>query len=180
MKNSKPTFTTAALSALLVLGIQHSDFGSAKVNPAVVNSSGQANEVKSFAIRVDNYEETMQWYRENLNATVEGEWSVPSNPDAKLAYLNVYGFRVKVLSNVKLSTNHSQVNDFGKYQITTTGLNKAITLQVNNLNAVINDLKKQGVTASIKAANQPTIGKKAAWVKDNNGNLIKLSQSIEI
>ena len=178
MRNFRATFTTAAFSTLLILGIQHSDFGQPDPNLAVANTIEQANDTNFFAIRVANYEETMQWYRENLNATVEGEWQVPQNPDAKLAYLNVYGFRVKVLSDAKLPTNSSQVMDSHQYQINTSGLNRAISLQVKDLSAVINSLEERGVNALIEISDRSTVDEKVAFVKDNNGNKIELVQSI--
>lgn len=178
MSNFRATFTTAAFSTLLVLGIQHSDFGQPDVDLATANTLEKTNNREPFAIRVSNYDETMQWYRDNLNATVEGEWQVPHNPDAKIAYLNVYGFRVKVLSDAKVLANNAQVTDSHQYQINTSGLNSAISLPVNDLYAVIDNLEKRGVNALMKTAENSDLGQKAALVKDNNGNAIALVQSI--
>jgi methylmalonyl-CoA/ethylmalonyl-CoA epimerase len=41
-------------------------------------------------ICVPNYQETIQWYREKLDAAIEREWTVDELPDLKLAYLNIH------------------------------------------------------------------------------------------
>ena len=178
MRNFRATFTTAAFSTLFVLSIQHSDFFRPQASIASVSFIEQTDNNDSFAIRVANYDETVQWYRENLNATVEGEWQVPQNPDAMIAYLNVYGFRVKVLSDAKLPVSDTQAKNSLKYQIETTTLNKTISLPVSNLYAVIDRLEKRGVHASISTAKNFLTERKVAFIKDNNGNAIELVQSI--
>lgn len=134
--------------------------------------------VDYFAIRVADYDETLQWYRENLNATIEGEWQVPQNPDARIAYLNVYGFRIKVLSDAKLPNNDTQETDSQQYQIETRGLDKTISLRVNNLYTVIDRLERRGVNALIETAENAYLGQKVVFVEDNNGNAIAFVQSI--
>lgn len=178
MKSFKASFSTAVLSTLLILGTHYSDFAQFNVNSAVANTTEQSSNRDSFAIRVANYEETIQWYRENLNATLEGEWQVPQNPDAKLAYLNVYGFRVKVLSDAKLPINGTQITDFHQYQINTLGLNRTISLPVSDISTVIDNLEKRGVNALVATAENSYIERKVALVEDNNGNAIEFVQSI--
>ncbi|MEM7759383.1 MAG: VOC family protein [Cyanobacteria bacterium P01_A01_bin.40] len=178
MRNYRATFTTAAFSTLLVLGIQHYDLDRPQVSAASINSTEQINNTDSFAIRVADYDETVQWYRENLNATIEGEWQVPQNPDAKIAYLNVYGFRIKVLSDAKLPANSSSTLDPEKYQIDTGSLNNAISLTVNNLSAVIDSLEQKGINAVVETAENLHRDQKVALVEDNNGNAIAFVQSI--
>lgn len=170
MKNFRATFTTAAFSTLLVLGLQHSDFGQPNLDLTTANTAAQTNSREPFAIRVANYDETVQWYRENLNATIEGEWQVPQNPDARIAYLNVYGFRIKVLSNAKLPANDLQTTDYSQYQIETTSLNRAISLPVNDLSAVIDRLEQKGVNTYRD--------RQVAFVEDNNGNAVEFVQLI--
>ena len=52
-------------------------------------------------ISVPNYQETLQWYQEKLNATIEKEWTVEELPDLQLAYLDVNGFRIEVVGTTQ-------------------------------------------------------------------------------
>jgi len=46
-------------------------------------------QIDHVCLNVPNYEETLQWYQEKLDATIEHEWTVGVFPDLKLAYLSV-------------------------------------------------------------------------------------------
>jgi len=47
-------------------------------------------QIDHVCLNVPNYEETLQWYQEKLDATIEHEWTVGVFPDLKLAYLSVW------------------------------------------------------------------------------------------
>jgi len=51
-------------------------------------------QIDHVCLNVPNYEETLQWYQEKLDATIEHEWTVGVFPDLKLAYLSVYGIEI--------------------------------------------------------------------------------------
>ena len=51
--------------------------------------------IDHIMICVPNYQETIRWYRDKLDATIEKEWTVDELPDLKLAYLNIHGFRLE-------------------------------------------------------------------------------------
>jgi methylmalonyl-CoA/ethylmalonyl-CoA epimerase len=58
-------------------------------------------QIDHVCLNVPNYEETLQWYQEKLDATIEHEWTVGVFPDLKLAYLSVYGFRIEIIGSTQ-------------------------------------------------------------------------------
>jgi len=42
-------------------------------------------QIDHVCLNVPNYEETLQWYQEKLDATIEHEWTVGVFPDLKLS-----------------------------------------------------------------------------------------------
>jgi methylmalonyl-CoA/ethylmalonyl-CoA epimerase len=54
-------------------------------------------QIDHVMISVPNYSETLEWYQEKFDATIEKEWTVDELPDLQLAYLNVHGFRIEVV-----------------------------------------------------------------------------------
>lgn len=147
--------------------------------------------VDHFAISVPNYEETrtrvanlirhrelsaLQWYQDNLNATIEKEWTVAELLDLKLAYLNVHGFRLEVMGSTQSQAGMPQVADFGEH-LRTTGF-AHLCFRVNDVDAVMNNLQKRGVPTFVEAASYSNIGVRVGFVKDNNGKVIEFVQSL--
>jgi methylmalonyl-CoA/ethylmalonyl-CoA epimerase len=54
----------------------------------VSTSSLSSLQIDHVALNVPNYEETLAWYRDKLDATIEREWTVGIFPDLKLAYFS--------------------------------------------------------------------------------------------
>ncbi|WP_019506652.1 VOC family protein [Pleurocapsa sp. PCC 7319] len=131
----------------------------------------------SITISVTNYDETVQWYQENFNATIEEEWTFPELPNIMLANLNVYGLNVNIVGNNAYSTGTSQVADVNDY-LGTMDYAGLISFQVDDVDAVINELAAQGVSALIEVADYAAVGRRVAFIQDNNGNLIEFSQSL--
>ncbi|MBW4622633.1 MAG: VOC family protein [Cyanosarcina radialis HA8281-LM2] len=46
-------------------------------------------QIDHVCLNVPNYEETLRWYQEKLDATITRECTVDVFPDLKLAYLDV-------------------------------------------------------------------------------------------
>ena len=132
----------------------------------------------SITISVNNYDETVQWYQDNFNATIEEEWTFPELPNIRLANLNVYGLKVNIVGNNAYSTGISQVTDLNNY-LGTMDFAGLISFQVDDLDAVINELAAQGVTALMEVADYAAVGRRVAFIQDNNGNLIEFSQPLE-
>ena len=130
-------------------------------------------QIDHIMISVPNYRETLQWYQEKLNATIEKEWTVDELPDLQLAYLNVNGFRIEVVGTTQPRSGMPKMSDFGE-ALRTTGVGH-FCFRVNSVDDAIAQLNKRGVPTFIEAADYPNIGVRVGFVKDNNGNIIEFS-----
>ena len=124
-------------------------------------------------ISVPNYQETLQWYQEKLNATIEKEWTVDELPDLQLAYLDVNGFRIEVVGTTQAQAGMPDFKDFGE-ALRTTGIGH-FCFRVDSVDDAISKLNQKGVPTFVEAADYPNIGVRVGFVKDNNGNVIEFS-----
>jgi methylmalonyl-CoA/ethylmalonyl-CoA epimerase len=128
-------------------------------------------QIDHVALNVSNYEETLQWYRDKLDATIEHEWTVEVFPDLKLAYLNVYGFRIEVVGSTQSRSGMPATKDFGE-GLRTSGIGH-FCFRVNDVDAVLVELNRRGVPTFVELGSYPDAGVRLCFVKDNNGNLIE-------
>ena len=124
-------------------------------------------------ISVPNYQETLQWYQDKFDATIEKEWTVDELPDLQLAYLNVSGFRIEVVETTQPRSGMPDMSDFGE-ALRTTGVGH-ICFLVDSVDAAISELNQKGVPTFVEAADYPNIGVRVGFVKDNNCNVIEFS-----
>lgn len=124
-------------------------------------------------ISVPNYQETLQWYREKLNATIEKEWTVDELPDLQLAYLDVRGFRIEVVGTTQARSGMPDMSDFGE-ALRTTGIGH-FCFRVDSVDEAISELNQKGVPTFVEAADYPNVGVRVGFIKDNNGNVIEFS-----
>ena len=124
-------------------------------------------------ISVPDYHETLQWYQEKLNATIEKEWTVEELPDLQLAYLDVNGFRIEVVGTPKAQSGMPDFKDFGE-ALRTTGIGH-FCFRVDSVDDAISELNQRGVPTFVEAADYPNVGVRVGFVKDNNGNVIEFS-----
>lgn len=127
-------------------------------------------------LSVPNYQETLQWYQENFDATIEKEWTVEELPDLKLAYLNIYGFRLEIVGSSISVPGMPNFSDFGQ-SLRTSGIGH-FCFRVDSVDTVISQLKNRGVEIFVEAANYPNVGVRLCFVKDNNGNLIEFVETL--
>ena len=78
-------------------------------------------QIDHVMISVPNYRETLEWYQEKFDATIEQEWTVDELPDLQLAYLNVYGFRIEVVGTTQARVGMPDFQNFGE-ALRTTGI----------------------------------------------------------
>ena len=130
-------------------------------------------QIDHVMISVPNYQETLQWYQDKLNATIEKEWTVDELPDLQLAYLNVRGFRIEVVGTTQPRSGMPQMYNFGE-ALRTTGVGH-FCFRVKSVDDAISELNKRGVPTFVEAADYPNIGVRVGFVKDNNGNVIEFS-----
>lgn len=127
-------------------------------------------------ISVPNYQETLEWYQDKLNATIEKEWTVDELPDLQLAYLDVYGFRIEVVGTTQSRSRLPDFKNFGE-ALRTTGIGH-FCFRVDSVDDAISELNQRGVPTFVEAADYPNIGVRVGFLKDNNGNIIEFSGAI--
>lgn len=129
--------------------------------------------VDHIMLSVPNYQETMQWYQQKLDAIVEKEWVVDQLPDLKLAYLNVRGFRIEIVGS---SQPRSGMPDSSTFEeaLRTTGIGH-FCFRVDDVDVALGELKERGVQTFVEAADYPNVGVRVGFIKDNNGNIIEFS-----
>jgi methylmalonyl-CoA/ethylmalonyl-CoA epimerase len=127
--------------------------------------------IDHVCLNVPNYEETLQWYQEKLDATVTREWTVDVFPDLKLAYLDVYGFRIEIIGCTQSQVGMPTAQNFGE------GLrNRGIghfCFRVDDVDAVLAELNRRGVPTFVPLGSYPDAGVRLCFIQDNNGNLIE-------
>ena len=124
-------------------------------------------------ISVPNYQETLEWYQNKLNATIEKEWTVDELLDLQLAYLDVFGFRIEVVGTTQGRLGMPNFQNFGE-ALRTTGIGH-FCFRVDSVDEAISELNQKGVPTFVEAADYPNIGVRVGFVKDNNGNVIEFS-----
>lgn len=129
--------------------------------------------IDHIMLSVPNYEETVQWYQQKLDATVEKEWTVEQLPDLKLAYLNVYGFRIEIVGSSQSRFGMPNPSNFEE-ALRTTGIGH-FCFRVDDVDAALSELKQRGVQTFVEAADYPNVGVRVGFIKDNNGNVIEFS-----
>jgi methylmalonyl-CoA/ethylmalonyl-CoA epimerase len=138
---------------------------------SVSSSSLSSLQIDHVALNVPNYEETLAWYQDKLDATIEREWTVDVFPDLKLAYLQVYGFRIEILGSTQPHPGMPEARDFGE-GLRTSGIGH-FCFRVDNVDVVLAELNRRGVSAFVELGSYPDAGVRLCFVKDNNGNLIE-------
>ena len=128
-------------------------------------------------ICVPNYQETIQWYKDKLDATIEREWTVDELPDLKLAYLDIHGFRLEVVSSTQAQTGMSIASDFGA-SLRTIGIGH-FCFRVDDVDAALAEMNRRGVLTFVDAADYPNVGRRIGFVKDNNNNIIEFAGSLK-
>jgi methylmalonyl-CoA/ethylmalonyl-CoA epimerase len=128
-------------------------------------------------LSVTNYEETVQWYQQKLDATIEKEWVVDQLPDLKLAYLNVYGFRIEIVGSSQSRSGMPNPSNFEE-ALRTTGIGH-FCFRVDDVDAALSELFERGVKAFVEAADYHNVGVRVGFIKDNNGNVIEFAGPIK-
>lgn len=129
--------------------------------------------IDHIMLSVPNYEETVQWYQQKLDATIEKEWTVEQLPDLKLAYLNVSGFRLEIVGSSHSRSGMPNSSSFEE-ALRTTGIGH-FCFRVDDVDAALSELFSRGVQTFVEAADYPNVGVRVGFIKDNNGNIIEFS-----
>jgi methylmalonyl-CoA/ethylmalonyl-CoA epimerase len=114
----------------------------------LMSNSLRSMQIDHICLNVPNYEETLQWYQEKLDATIEHEWTVDIFPDLKLAYLNVHGFRIEIVGCTQPLTGMPVATSFGN-GLRTTGIGH-FCFRVHDVDAVLAELNRRGVKTFVE------------------------------
>lgn len=106
-----------------------------------------------------------------VSTKVTREWTVDVFPDLKLAYLDVYGFRIEVISSTQSQAGMPTAQTFGD-GLRTRGIGH-FCFRVADVDAVLAELNRRGVPTFVPLGSYPDAGVRLCFVKDNNGNLIE-------
>lgn len=128
-------------------------------------------QIDHVCLNVPNYEETLQWYQEKLDAKITREWTVDVFPDLKLAYLDVYGFRIEIIGSTQSKAGMPTAQNFGD-GLRASGIGH-FCFRVDDVDAVLAELNRRGVPTFVELGSYPDAGVRLCFVKDNNGNLIE-------
>jgi methylmalonyl-CoA/ethylmalonyl-CoA epimerase len=120
---------------------------------------------------VSNYEETLDWYQQKLDAKVTGEWTFEAIPDLKLAHLNVYGFRIEIISSTHSQPGMPMAQNLDQ-GLRTRGIGH-FCFRVDDVDAALAELNRRGVPTFVPLGSYPDVGVRICFVQDNNGNLIE-------
>lgn len=142
-----------------------------------MNSALDYMSIDHIMICVPNYQQTLQWYREKLDATIEKEWTVDELPDLQLAYLNIHGFRLEVVASNQAQNGMPVASDFGE-SLRTTGIGH-FCFRVDDVDAALAEMNRRDVTTFVEAADYSNVGRRVGFVKDNNGNIIEFAGSLK-
>ncbi|WP_289500270.1 VOC family protein [Gloeocapsopsis sp. IPPAS B-1203] len=137
----------------------------------VTANSLNSMQIDHVALNVPNFQETIAWYQEKLDAKIEREWTVDIFPDLKLAYLNVYGFRIEIVGSTQPQAGMPTAENFGD-GLRTSGIGH-FCFRVDDVDAVLAELNRRGVATFVELGSYPNAGVRLCFVKDNNGNLIE-------
>jgi len=143
------------------------------LNPKSVLAELSGNHV---GMRVPDYAAAVKWYTEKLDFRIIHEWDYA---DEKLAYLapaNTNDFWIEILAGGKLTPN-TKYGDLGK-SLEEGGYHH-ICMHVTNLNKVLAELKKRGVTIIGDTFYLDAITRRLAFIQDPWGNMIELAEVVK-
>ena len=121
------------------------------------------------ALRVVDYDAAIAWYTTKLDFTVDREWPFG---DMRLAYLSNGTVKVEILggSEAELQVPPTDLADtFGTERM------HHFYIAVDDLDVTIAELRRRGVNFLGEAFVVEEIGRRLAFLTDNNGNMIELS-----
>lgn len=131
------------------------------------------------ALRVPNFEESVQWYRDNLGFTELVRWQAPPyiDPELEFAYLELNGFQLELAGGGSPTRGVPSPNDMQEgysYQDY-----RHICLKVDDMDATITELNDRGIELFAGPFVNDTLNRKFGHIKDNNDFWIELVEYLE-
>lgn len=123
------------------------------------------------AIRVPDFTESVQWYEQKLGFHLVNHWHEGA---IEAAYLERNGFRIEILaggSPPQAGGTPTNVEEHLQMQ----GW-RHLCFRVDNVEQIITELKRQGVSVIAEPSDHPPIRRKIGLILDNNANVIEFAQ----
>jgi catechol 2,3-dioxygenase-like lactoylglutathione lyase family enzyme len=118
-----------------------------------------------------DYDGTIAWYRDNLGFQVIHEWTVPEFEGVRLAYMQLNGFIIEVVSTPDAFQEEKIPGDLVS-ALSDRGFGHLAFLAAD-VDAVAAELKSRGVKLVVPPTSFPDAGRRLIFVQDNNGNYIE-------
>jgi methylmalonyl-CoA/ethylmalonyl-CoA epimerase len=130
-------------------------------------------QVEHIMLRVPNFEETTQWYKDKFGFKEVICWKEPSLPGVDLAYLELNGFRLEILGGGEAEQAIARPKDVPEH--TRYQGYRHLCFRTPDVDATLAQLNKRGVPTFAPAYDYAPIQRRLAFILDNNGNAIELS-----
>lgn len=177
----KPVFIASTLLTLLsaiypdVATALDTDYSSPKQESIVIS---QAKPDPLAQIRAEHvmistadYDETIDWYTEKLGFQVVQEWTVPEFEGVQLAYIELNGFIIEVVSTPEAFQEEQIPGDLAT-ALSDRGFGHLAFLAAD-VDAVATELESRGVPLVVPPTSFPDAGRRLIFIQDNNGNYIE-------
>ena len=173
------TFRKPVFLALTTLALLAAVAGRAAAQPATEIIGGSPPRPDPLAqIRAEHvmlstadYDGTIAWYRDNLGFQVIHEWTVPEFEGVRLAYMQLNGFIIEVVSTPDAFQEEKIPGDLVS-ALSDRGFGHLAFLAAD-VDAVAAELKSRGVKLVVPPTSFPDAGRRLIFVQDNNGNYIE-------
>ena len=122
-------------------------------------------------ISTANYDETIAWYTEKLGFQIVQEWTVPEFEGVQLAYIELNGFVIEVVSTPEAFQEEKIPGDLAT-ALGDRGYGHLAFLAAD-VDAVAEALEARGVVLVVPPTSFPDAGRRLIFIQDNNGNYIE-------
>ena len=153
------------------------------LNPVTAQTLASSNiatmTLDHVALRVPNFEESVQWYKDNLGFTELVRWQAPPyiDPELEFAYLELNGFQLELAGGgnpIRGVPTPSDMQEGYSYQDY-----RHLCLRVDDMDATIAELNERGIELFAGPFVNDTLNRKFGHIKDNNDFWIELVEYLE-
>lgn len=129
------------------------------------------------AITTNDYQGTLDWYREHLDFAVTKTWEVDRFPGSRFAYIESNDFRIEVIATPEFYQDERVVETMGD-AIIDRGISHLAFL-VADVDAVHDYFREAGETILAPPLSSPESQSRLFFVQDNSGNVLEFLTPFE-
>ena len=133
--------------------------------------------VEHVLLSTSDYDATMAWWTDMLGFNIKIEWTVPEFEGVRLAYLEKNGFMIEIVGQAESFQKRSIPNDLPEH-LSDNGFSH-LAFVVDNVDEVMSELAAKGVEPFFPATSFPDVGRRVAFIKDNQCNFIEFAHDLE-